>query len=81
MSQHLSMGDGVGRAAAVGAALGLLVMAVVATGIVLLAGGALGDAVGIAAFAALWTGPGMGALFGAVTAIERRARTETTAID
>lgn len=71
MSDHMTMGAGVGRAAMVGATAGLVGMALLATGGFCLAGLELVDAAAVGICAAVWGGSGFGALFGAVAAIHR----------
>ncbi|HEY9556798.1 MAG TPA: hypothetical protein VIR58_08685 [Acidimicrobiales bacterium] len=74
MSDHMTMGDGVGRAAMIGATIGFVVMSCTA-GAIGVAGGLSGmNAVGVGAFAGLWGGPGFGAMFGAITMITRNER-------
>jgi hypothetical protein len=71
MTDHTTLGAGVGRAALVGAAVGFLLVTCLAMAITRLAGLGPLDALGVGAFAALWGGPGFGAMFGAVTVINR----------
>ena len=74
MSANISLGDGVGRAALVGSAIGFVTMTCVATSMGLIGGLTPVDAFGIAAFAAVWGGPGFGGVFGAIIAIDRNER-------
>lgn len=71
---HMTMGDGVGRAALVGAGLGLIVMSAVAFLIAVFGGMEPRVATGVGLFAGLWGGPGFGAMFGAIAAITRNER-------
>jgi hypothetical protein len=57
---------GFGRAAAIGAVIGSLVVLTTVTGLVLAAGAGVVSALGVGAFAALWGGPGWGGMIGAV---------------
>ncbi len=74
MSDTMSLGTGVGRAALVGAAIGFVTMATAATAVGLIGGLPPREAVGIGTFAAVWGGPGFGALVGAISAITRNER-------
>ncbi len=74
MSSDASLGDGVGRAALIGAGIGFATMAGTATAAGLVGGLPLITALGIGTFAAVWGGPGFGALFGAIVAITRNER-------
>jgi hypothetical protein len=74
MTTDLSLGDGVGRGALRGAAIGLVGVAGTAIPTGILGGLETIDAVAIGAFAAVWAGPGFGALFGAIRAIARNDR-------
>ncbi len=71
MTDHLTLGEGVGRAALLGALVGFVAMAIAATVIARLAGVAPLDAVGLGAMVGVWSGPGFGSLFGAILAITR----------
>ena len=62
---------GVGRAAVRGAIIGVVVVAGVVVAITLYAGARLGDAVGMAAYAAFFGGPGFGAMLGSVHFLSR----------
>jgi hypothetical protein len=70
----MTLGDGVGRAAMIGASIGFFVMGGVASSIGLFAGLEPRSSVGIGAFVGVWGGPGFGAMFGAIRAITRNER-------
>ena len=74
MSEDLSLGDGVGRAALIGAAIGFVTMICVATSIGLIGGLPPLGALAVGTFAAVWGGPGFGAMFGSIAAITRNER-------
>lgn len=71
MSDHMSLGDGVGRGALCGAVIGFIVVASLVTVVGMIAGLEALDSIGLGAFAAVWGGPGFGALVGAVMVITR----------
>ena len=73
---HLTMGDGVGRAAFIGAGIGFFVMATAAFAMAVYGGVEPRVAVGVGVFAGMWGGPGFGAMFGAIAAITRNERAE-----
>jgi hypothetical protein len=77
MSVHLSLGDGVGRAALTGAAIGVVAFFCVAASIGWFGGLPPSGAAAIGAFTAVWAGPGFGAMFGAIYAITRNERLES----
>ena len=79
MTDHLTLGDGVGRAALLGALVGFVAMAIAATAIARLAGVAPLDAVGLGAMVGVWSGPGFGSLFGAILAFTRNEVTAAAA--
>jgi hypothetical protein len=58
----------IGRAAAIGALIGFVLVVVVYGSISLFAGSGNEGAAGIAVFAGIWGGPGFGAMMGAVVA-------------
>jgi hypothetical protein len=60
-----------GRATAIGAVIGCLVVLTIVTGIALAAGAGVVSALGVGAFAALWGGPGWGGMIGAVRHADR----------
>lgn len=74
MSANLSLGDGVGRAALIGAAIGFVTVFCVAASIGLIGGLPPLGAIAIGTFAAVWGGPGFGAMFGAIFAITQNER-------
>src|SRR5207244_5146115 len=61
-----------GRAAVVGALVGLVVVFAVCAGVMLLAGFSVGDAASVGIFTAFWGGPGLGGMFGATIHLARR---------
>lgn len=71
---------GVGRAAVRGAIIGTVVVAGVVVAITLYAGASLGDAVGMAAYAAFFGGPGFGAMLGAVHFLSREHSSAPAAV-
>lgn len=70
----MSMGEGVARAAALGAAAGFVVFAGLGGGIGLLAGMEVVSAAGLGAFVGFWGGPGFGAMLGGILAVTRDER-------
>ncbi len=74
MSTDMTLGDGVGRGALIGAAVGFVVVAILVTMVGWLAGLAPVDSVGIGAVAAVWAGPGFGAMYGAIAILARDER-------
>jgi hypothetical protein len=76
MSDHLTLGDGVGRAAMIGVAIGLVVVATLAGAIGLAGGMPWNDAVGFGVVVGVWAGPGFGAIIGGTAAIARNERLE-----
>lgn len=79
MTDHHSMGVGVGRAALLGALIGVVVMTAAAMGIVCAAGVGSVDAFGVGAMVGLWSGAGFGSLFGAIIVITRNESTREVA--
>jgi hypothetical protein len=71
---HMSMGHGVARATAIGAALGFLVFGGLGGGIGLFAGMEMASAAGVGAFVGVWGGPGFGAMLGGILAVTRDER-------
>lgn len=71
MNDHLSLGYGVGRAALIGAGIGFVVVALATMAVARLAGLSSLDALGLGAMVGVWSGPGFGALFGAILTITR----------
>jgi hypothetical protein len=62
---------GLGRAILRGSLIGFVVVAAAAFGIARAAGWSSGSALGVAAFAGLWGGPGFGGMMGATLAANR----------
>jgi hypothetical protein len=71
---HMSMGDGVGRGAAIGAAIGFVAFSAFAAGVGLFAGMDMAPAAGVGAFVGIWGGPGFGAMMGGIFAVTRDER-------
>lgn len=65
---------GLGRAYAIGSAVGFVAVFLVCGAICLIAGVEPGAALGAAAFTGFWGGPGFGGMMGAVLHLERPAR-------
>jgi hypothetical protein len=74
MTAPLTLGDGVGRSALIGAAVGFVVLAVLVT----TGGHLLGlepiDSLAIGTMVAVWAGCGFGSMYGAIAAITRNER-------
>ncbi len=63
----------VGRAAALGALIGLVVMSALGTAMALATGFDMTDSLGLGVFAGVWGGPGFGGMLGATLAYVRAA--------
>lgn len=74
----MSLGDGVGRGALIGAAIGCVVVASLVTVVGRVAGLGPLDSFGLGLATAVWGGPGFGALFGAIATITRNERAAAT---
>jgi hypothetical protein len=81
MSTDMSLGDGVGRGALIGAAVGFVVVGSLVAAIGRVAGLELLDSLGVAALAAVWGGPGFGSMFGAIATITRNERAAAAVIE
>jgi len=66
-----SASSGAGRAALLGAAIAFPVVFIAVTALVLVGGGNVLMALGVALFVSFWAGPAFGGLFGAVMYLER----------
>lgn len=71
---QMSMGEGVGRAAAIGAAIGFVAFSAFAGSVGLFAGMDMAPAAGLGAFVGIWGGPGFGAMMGGIFAVTRDER-------
>jgi hypothetical protein len=64
----------VARGAAIGAAVGYVVVAAIVTTVGVLASAGFWTAIGLGLFAGLWGGPGFGGMLGAIMAVTRASR-------